>query len=101
MMAYDERLADRVCELIGSLAGVRAAQMFGGPTFMVNTHMVCGSVKDDLMAPTGSQKEMVRPRSIIVEVDSRMSEAIKADALPCADRASGAAVRISISAGTA
>jgi hypothetical protein len=30
-----------------------------------------------------------------------MSEAIKADALPCADLASGAAVRISISAGTA
>ena len=62
--------------------------------------MACGIV-NDLMVPVGSQKELVRPRSIIVDVDSRISEAIRADALPHADRASGAAVRISISAGTA
>ena len=52
-MAYDEDLADRVRELIASLAAVEERKMFGGLAFMVNTHMACGIVKDDPMVRVG------------------------------------------------
>ena len=52
-MAYDEDLADRVRELISSMTAFEEPKMFGGLTFMVNTHMACGIVKDDLMVRVG------------------------------------------------
>lgn len=52
-MAYDEDLADRVRELISSLTAFEERKMFGGLAFMVNTHMACGIVKDDLMVRVG------------------------------------------------
>ena len=52
-MAYDEDLADRVRELIASLTVFDERKMFGGLAFMVNTHMACGIVKDDLMIRVG------------------------------------------------
>ena len=52
-MAYDEDLADRVRELIASLAAFEERKRFGGLTFMVNTHVACGIVKDDFMVRVG------------------------------------------------
>ena len=52
-MAYDEDLADRVRELIAPLSAFEERNMFGGLAFMVNTHMACGIVKDDLMLRVG------------------------------------------------
>ncbi len=52
-MAYDEKLAERVTELIAALVEPTALKMFGGLAFMVNTHMACGVLKDDLMVRVG------------------------------------------------
>lgn len=52
-MAYDEDLADRVRDLIAPLTAFEERKMFGGLAFMVNTHMACGIVKDDLMVRVG------------------------------------------------
>ena len=38
-MAYDEDLADRIRELLGSESGVTEKRMFGGLSFMLNGNM--------------------------------------------------------------
>lgn len=52
-MAYDEDLAARARELLAELTDFGERKMFGGLAFMVNTHMACGIVKDDLMVRVG------------------------------------------------
>ena len=52
-MVYNEELAERVrCEL-ATRTGFEERKMFGGLAFMVNTHMACGIVGDDLMVRVG------------------------------------------------
>ena len=54
-MAYDDDLADRVrAELEGRVEFTGKA-MFGGLAFLVNTHMACGVMGDDLMVRVGKQ----------------------------------------------
>ena len=38
-MAYDEDLADRIRELLGSESGVTEKRMFGGLSFLLNGNM--------------------------------------------------------------
>ena len=38
-MAYDEELADRIRELLGSETGVTEKRMFGGLSFLINGNM--------------------------------------------------------------
>lgn len=52
-MAYDEELADRVREVLGSRARFEEIRMFGGLCFTVRGNMVAGVLKDDLMARVG------------------------------------------------
>ena len=52
-MAYSEELADRVRSVLVGRTDVAEVKMFGGLVFMVNTHMTCGIVKDDLMLGLG------------------------------------------------
>lgn len=53
-MAYDEQLAERIRDvLVGD--GVSERKMFGGIAFMVDGHMVCGIVGDDLMLRLGDE----------------------------------------------
>lgn len=52
-MAYDQELAERVRDLIAPLVAFEERKMFGGLAFMVNTHMACGIVKEDLMVRVG------------------------------------------------
>lgn len=52
-MAYDERLADRVREVLKRRRGVSEKKMFGGLSFLVNGHMACGVVGKDLCVRVG------------------------------------------------
>jgi len=54
-MAYDEKLADRVRDVLETEAGVTERKMFGGLAFMVRGHMACGIVGDDLMLRLGAE----------------------------------------------
>jgi TfoX/Sxy family transcriptional regulator of competence genes len=55
-MAYSEDLAERVRDILADRTDVAEVRMFGGLVFMVNTHMACGIVKDDLMLRLGEDK---------------------------------------------
>ena len=54
-MAYDEQLAERIREVLLGESGVSERKMFGGIAFMVDGHMACGIVGDDLMLRLGSE----------------------------------------------
>jgi len=49
-MAYNEKLANRVKELLLTKKSVKEKKMMGGLTFMVNNKMCVGILNDDLMA---------------------------------------------------
>lgn len=48
-MAYDERLADRVREVLGIRDAITERKMFGGLAFMVAGNMACGIIGEELM----------------------------------------------------
>ena len=52
-MAYDEKLADRVRVILKRRRGIRERKMFGGLAFLVNGHMACGVIGEDLMVRVG------------------------------------------------
>jgi TfoX/Sxy family transcriptional regulator of competence genes len=52
-MSYDERIADRIRQVLSAESGVVEKRMFGGLTFMVNGNMCCGVVDRDLMVRVG------------------------------------------------
>ena len=54
-MAYDEELAARIRLALGERADFEEIKMFGGLAFMVNTHMACGVVREDLMVRVGKE----------------------------------------------
>jgi TfoX/Sxy family transcriptional regulator of competence genes len=55
-VAYDEALAGRVRAELEPRADFDERKMFGGLAFMVNTHMACGIVGDDLMVRVGKER---------------------------------------------
>ena len=63
-MAFDEKLADRVRDVLEEEEGVTERKMFGGLAFMVRGHMACGIVGDDLMlrlGTEGAERALERP----------------------------------------
>ena len=46
-MAYDERVAERVREVIQARAGVTERKMFGGVGWMIGGNMACGVMSSD------------------------------------------------------
>ncbi|MFN0123041.1 MAG: TfoX/Sxy family protein [Blastocatellia bacterium] len=52
-MAYDEGLAQRMRECIGTSPVIVEKKMFGGLAFMYAGHLCCGVVKGELMVRTG------------------------------------------------
>jgi hypothetical protein len=48
-MAYDEGLAERIRELIGSRSGVTEKRMFGGLAFLLDGNMACGVRGEELI----------------------------------------------------
>lgn len=65
-MAYDEALAERVRTALGVSESVAERKMFGGLTFMVQGHMCCGIVGDELMlhlGDSGAQTALGQPHT--------------------------------------
>lgn len=63
-MAYDESLADRIREVMTGDPGLSERKMFGGLAFMLDGHMCCGVVGDELMlrlGADGADKALERP----------------------------------------
>ena len=54
-MAYDEGLAQRIRDVIGSRSDIEEKKMFGGIAFMLNGNMCCGVVKADLCLRLGKE----------------------------------------------
>ena len=54
-MAYDENLADRVRHVLAPEPGLTERKMFGGLAFMLDGHMCCGIVGDELMLRLGTE----------------------------------------------
>jgi TfoX N-terminal domain len=52
-MPFDETLAKRVRRLLSSDFALVEKRMFGGLAFMVNGHMCCGVVGQNLVVRTG------------------------------------------------
>jgi TfoX/Sxy family transcriptional regulator of competence genes len=52
-MAYNERLAARIREVLAPSGALGERKMFGGICFMLGGHMVCGVVGEDLMLRVG------------------------------------------------
>jgi len=52
-MAYDEKLADRVREVLKRKRGISEKKMFGGLAFLVSGHMACGVIGKELMVRVG------------------------------------------------
>lgn len=52
-MAYDEQLAARIRDVLAGEEGVTERKMFGGLAVMVDEHMACGVVGNDLMLRMG------------------------------------------------
>ena len=55
-MAYDETLADRIRDAVEHRDGVSERKMFGGLAFMLEGHMFCGVVGDELMLRLGREQ---------------------------------------------
>ena len=54
-MAYDEKLALRIREVMADLPGLQEKKMFGGVGFLLNGNMACGGNKDDLIVRVGPE----------------------------------------------
>jgi TfoX/Sxy family transcriptional regulator of competence genes len=67
-MAFDDRLAQRIRDVLAEVPDVSERRMFGGLAFLVGGHMACGIVASDLMlrlgdagADTALDRPHVRP----------------------------------------
>ena len=74
-MAYDEELADRIRELVGSERGVSEMRMFGGLAFLINGNMaVAASGQGGLMLridPADAPKLLTEPEAQPFEMRGR------------------------------
>jgi len=55
VMAYDEKLALWIREILADLPGLQEKKMFGGVGFLLNGNMACGVNKDDLIVRVGPE----------------------------------------------
>lgn len=65
-MAYDETLVERIRRALAGRSGVVEKRMMGGLTFMVDGHMCCGVVRDELMVRVGPEQNddaLARPHA--------------------------------------
>ena len=73
-MPYDERLAERVDQLLSAQDGVTARKMFGGLAFMLNGNMSVGIHRDRLMVrvgPEGYEDALERPHCKPMDITGR------------------------------
>ena len=65
-VAFDARVAERVRKRLRSERSLEEKRMFGGLAFMVNGHMCCGVLNDDLVlrvGPAEYKKLLARPHA--------------------------------------
>ncbi len=55
-MAYDQELADRLCEATGALPQTSTRRMFGGFALMWRGNMLAGVIGDNLMVRVGPEQ---------------------------------------------
>jgi TfoX N-terminal domain len=55
-MGYDDELAARVRGEVSGRSGITERKMFGGLAFMLDGHMFCGVIEDDLMVRIGVEE---------------------------------------------
>ena len=73
-MAYDEKLAERVRQVLGPREGLQEKKMFGGLAFMLGGHMCCGITAEDLMVRVGPEKydeSLARPHARAMDFTGR------------------------------
>ena len=65
-MAYDEQLAKRILQVIGTRRDIAERRMFGGLAFLCQGRMCCGIVGSDLMVriPVGEFDAVMRGRHV-------------------------------------
>jgi len=54
-MAYDEKIADRLRAVIEDDEDFTTRKMFGGLAFMLNGHMCCGVIEDQVVLRLGNE----------------------------------------------
>ena len=52
-MAYDQKLAIRLRQVLSQSPGIIEQKMFGGLCFLLDRKMICGVLKDDLIVKIG------------------------------------------------
>ena len=73
-MAYDEGLAQRIRERLGTEPGIGEKRMFGGIAFLVHGNMAVGVSGDDLMVrvgPDATDAALARPGTRIFDMTGR------------------------------
>jgi TfoX/Sxy family transcriptional regulator of competence genes len=73
-MAFDETVAARVREALNSIDGVTEKKMFGGLAFLLQGHMVCGVMRDELMVrvgPAAYDEALARPHARAMDFTGR------------------------------
>ncbi len=73
-MAYDERIAQRVRELISGQPGYEEKKMFGGIGFLIRGNMACGVIREDLIVRVGADKytdSLLKPHVELFDMTGR------------------------------
>ena len=73
-MAYDERIAQRVRELISGQPGYQEKKMFGGIGFLIRGNMACGVIREDLIIRVGAEKytdSLLEPHVELFDITGR------------------------------
>lgn len=55
-MAFDEKLARRVRDILAAHENVSEKKMFGGLAFLISGNMCCGILDDQLMVRVGPER---------------------------------------------
>jgi TfoX/Sxy family transcriptional regulator of competence genes len=78
-MAHDEQFAARIRDVLVDEEGVTDRKMFGGLAVMVNGHMACGVVGNDLMlrlGEKGTEHALERPHVRPMDFTGRPAKAM-------------------------
>jgi TfoX/Sxy family transcriptional regulator of competence genes len=73
-MPFDELLAARVRNVIGSYPNLEEKKMFGGICMLINGNMACGVYKNDLIVRVGKeshQKAMSSPNTKLFDITGK------------------------------
>jgi TfoX/Sxy family transcriptional regulator of competence genes len=73
-MAVDEKLNERVRQVLGERAGLSEKRMFGGVCFLLNGNMLCCASRERMMFRVGKDQDaaaLKRPGASAMEMSGR------------------------------